>query len=111
MAAGTLDRRITVRRLTEGAQNGFGEPVETWADYTTLWAGRKDVSDTEKVSAGQKDSALLSRFVVRSNSKTRTLTTQDMLSYDSADWSILGVKETADGRKQFIEITAAKDSD
>lgn len=111
MNAGSLDRRITIQRLTEGAQNGFGEPAETWADLTTVWASREDVRDSEKVAAGQRDTALMSRFVVRSSSVTRTVTAIDQLSYDGGVWNIQGVKETKDGRKRFIEITATRDSD
>lgn len=110
-AAGHLDRRITVQRLSEGLPNGFGEPVETWATLATVYASRADVSDGEKVNAGQRSTALLARFVIRSSVTARTITTLDRISYDSALWNILGVKQTGDGRDRFIEITAARDSD
>ena len=110
MAAGDLDRRIVIERLTEGAQNGFGEPAETWATLTTVWASRSDIKDAEKVSAGQRDTALMSRFVVRSSAATRSLTSIDRINYQGI-WNIHGVKETGQGRKRFIEITAARDSD
>lgn len=109
--AGALDRRITLQRLTEGAQDGFGHPAETWADLTTVSASRADVSDGERVSAGQRDSALMSRFVVRSSAVARTVTTLDRISYGGDTWSIKGVKETGDGRLRFIELTAVRDSD
>lgn len=110
-AIGELDRRITIQRLTEGAQNGFGEPVETWADLATVWAKRQDVSDDEKVAAGQRSSAIMTRFVIRSSTTAKTITAQDRLSYDGTLWNIHGVKETAEGRNRFLEITAASESD
>ena len=35
--AGRLDRRITIQRATTAA-DGYGTPVETWADVATVWA-------------------------------------------------------------------------
>ena len=109
--AGALDRRITLQRATEGAQDGFGQPATTWATLATVWASRADVSDGERVSAGQRDSALMARFVIRSSIAARSVTTQDRLTHEGATWQIKGVKETGDGRLRFIEITAVKDSD
>lgn len=110
-AIGELDRRITVQRLTQGVQNEFGEPVETWADYATVWAKRSDVSDAEKVTAGQREAALMSRFVIRSSTNAKTITAADRISYDGKLWNIHGVKETSEGRNRFLEITAAAESD
>ena len=110
-AIGELDRRITIQRVTEGAQNGFGEPVETWANLATVWARRQDVSDAEKVTAGQRASAIMTRFVIRSSTTAKTITAKDRLSYDGTLWNIHGVKETAEGRNRFLEITAATESD
>lgn len=109
--ASSLDRRIAVERATEGAANGFGEPSVTWSEIATLWAAREDVSDAEKVAAGQRDTARLSRFVVRSSADTRAITSADRLVHDGATWEIKGVKETRDGRQRFLEITAVTDSD
>ena len=111
MDVGKLDRRITIERLTSGSVNGFGEPSEAWATLATVWAKRSDVSDAEKVSAGQRSSALMSRFVIRSSTVTRTVTTLDRLNYESHIWNIHGVKETSEGRNHWIEITATRESD
>lgn len=111
MDAGNLDHRITIQRVTSGAVNGFGEAAETWADLATLWASRKDVSDGEKIRAGQQASALSARFVIRSSTLGKTINTKDRISHGGAIWNIQGVKETDDGRNRFIEITAARESD
>ena len=103
-----LDRRIAIERATTGASNAFNEPSETWAELCSEWAAKKDVSDNEKVTAGQEYSALMSRFVVRSNANTRTVTTEDRISYDGI-WDVRGVKEL--DRNRFIEITAQRRSD
>lgn len=110
IGAGNLDRKITIQRATT-VPNEFNEPVETWADFVTVWAMRRDVSDGEKFAAGQVGSSLRSRFTIRSSSETRTITPADRLAHDSAIWSIHGVKEANEGRRRFIEITAVKDAD
>ena len=108
--AGELDQRITIERQPTGTDDVGGE-TNDWSVLTTVWAKRTDVSDTEKVSANQVNAALMSRFVIRSSSTTRTVTAKDRLSHDGANWGITGVKETADGRRRFIEITAVRQSD
>ncbi len=107
---GDLDRRIVIERATV-TQNAFNEDVETWATYATLSAGRKDISDGEKLAGGQVGSSLSSRFVIRSSPKSKAIKPSDRLNYDGAVWSIFGIKETAEGRNRFLEITAARDLD
>lgn len=108
--AGELDRRITVQRSTS-TPDAFNEPIETWSDLTTVWARRQDVSDGERFAAGQVGSSLLTRFVVRSSSVSRSITPVDRILHDGTIWNILGAKETADGRNRFIEITAVRSAD
>lgn len=110
ITAGQLDRKVTIQRFTS-VPNEFNEPVETWADFFTCRAMRRDVSDGEKFAAGQVGSSLRSRFTVRSSSETRTVTPTDRLVHEGDTWSIHGVKEANEGRHKFIEITAVKDAD
>lgn len=110
VGAGKLDRRITIERFTP-TRNEFNEPVETWATLATVWAQRKDSSDvvkTELLGAEQMGAYLLTHFVVRSSSVTKTVTPVDRINYDGHTWNIKGTKETAEGRNRFIEITAVR---
>lgn len=108
--SGDLNRTVTIRRKTV-THNALNEEVETWADFFTCKARRRDFSDGEAIAAQQFGSFLRSRFVVRSSSETRTLTPVDELAHDGETWSIHGVKELNEGQFRFIEITAAKDND
>lgn len=110
ITAGKLDRKITIQRYTS-VPNEFNEPIETWADFITRRAMRRDVSDSEKFAAGQIGSILNTRFVIRSSVDARTITTKDRIIHEGSTFNILGVKEANEGRHRFIEITAAKDSD
>lgn len=105
MQAGALDRRMTFQRSTSVPDGGGGYTV-TWEDLATVSAARIDVSDSEKYAAGRLVSAKLSRFTVRSSSVTRAVTAADRISHESITWNIDGIKDTRDGRKSFLEITA-----
>lgn len=108
---GELDRRITIERAGETGRNPLNEIVEDWAPLTTIWSRREDASDGERMTAGQVGAFLISRFVVRSSSVTKTVTASDRISYDGAVWNITGIKETRDGRNQYLEITASREAD
>ncbi len=110
ISAGRLDRTIKIQRATT-TSGPFNEPIETWTDYFTCRAMRRDVSDGEKFASGQVGSSLRSRFTVRSSSETRSVTPVDRIIHDGGTWSIQGVKEADEGRRRFIEITAVRDAD
>lgn len=105
-----LDRTVTIQRSTS-TSNDFNEPVETWADLTTERARRRDVSDGERLAAGQIGSHVMARFTIRSSSETRDAKPSDRLVHEGATWSIQGIKEADEGRHRFLEITAVKDTD
>lgn len=102
IGAGSLDRRITLRRKTV-TNTGLGM-IEAWADLGKVWASRKDISDGEKAAAGTMQSTVAARFVVRSSEMTRGLTPKDKLIEGGRTFEITGIKEL--GRRDFLEITA-----
>lgn len=100
-----LDRRITIERATTTA-NALNEPVQTWAPYGVFSAGRSDVSDGEKAASDQVGAFRVSRFVLRCSPDTLGIRPTDRIVYNGL-WNIHGIKETADGRNRFLEITAS----
>lgn len=110
MKAGDLDRRIIVQRV-EVTYNALNEGIETWSKLAALSASREDVSDGEKLAAGQLGSFVRSRFVVRHTPTSATITPVDRIVHEGGIWSIHGVKEAKGGRRRFIEITAVRDAD
>ncbi|MEW7009493.1 phage head closure protein [Lentilitoribacter sp. EG35] len=110
--AGKLDRRIIIERNTGSGVNEFNEPDDNWEKFTTVSAERKDVSDSEKISAGQVNATRMSRFVIRSSQKSRTIDAKDRINYDGTLWDIKGKpKETLHGRSRYLEITAIAQAD
>lgn len=108
--AGELDRQVTFER-SSSVPNSLNEPVLTWSAFLIVSAQRRDVSDGEKLAAGQVGAMLRSRFVIRSSERTRTILPADRIAYDGGVWNIEGIKETSQGRRRFIEVTAARDAD
>lgn len=103
------DRLISIERMTAGVANAFNEPTEAWVEICKAWASRKDISDRDKSSAGMMFSARVARFVVLSNTDTRSVTTEDRINGEGGIWRILGVKEI--DRNRRVEITAEMRSD
>lgn len=106
-------RNILVRfdRFDRSNRDALNAIVPIWVALGTSWAGRTDISDAEKTAASNRHSVLMARFVVKSNSITRTLTGADrlveVLPGGERIWDIAGVKNAGTGRRPDIEITAS----
>lgn len=108
MDAGKLDRRITLQRFFT-TYDEWNQPTEGWTDLGQRWASKEDVSDGEKVRAAQVGASVSTRFQVRWDSVTSTITAADRLVYDGVEHEIQGVKEI--GRREGLEITASRSGD
>ncbi|WP_435988537.1 phage head completion protein [Sulfitobacter sp. SH24] len=98
-----LDRRIQLRRSREN-DDGFSK-VYVFEDHgPELWAGKVDVSDGEKMRAGEVSATITRRFVVPSMELTRGLTPKDQLVFEGVEYAIYGIKEI--GTRWRLEITA-----
>lgn len=105
-----LDRLVQFQRFTEH-DDGYGV-VEIWADHGgKIRAARRDVSDSEKATAGWTEATIVARFTIRSSEFSRDLTPKDRLTHDGLTWEIQGIKEAWLGRFRFLEITARARTD
>lgn len=109
MDAGKLDRRITLQRYGV-TYDEWNQPTEGWADLGKRWASKEDVSDGEKIRAGQVGASISTRFRVRYDGLTSTITAADRLVCEGIEYAIAGTKE-GDGRRREIEITASRPND
>lgn len=103
MIAGKLDRRVTLRRASS-TQSGFNTPVPVWADLATVWASKTDLSDAERVRAGQESAIMITRFQVRYALRISDLDPRDQLICEGRKYQIVAVKQI--GRRVGLEITA-----
>jgi len=108
MRAGPLDRRITIERYGI-TYNDDNEPVEAWGEIGKRWASKKDVSDGEKIRAAEVGATVTTRFQVRWDSLTMTLTAADRIVCEGKTYDIAGTKEL--GRREGIEISASRPND
>ncbi len=109
MNASKLDRRIKIMRPTF-TDDGFGGRVPTYHLHGTIWAHRSDVKDSEKFQSGRMSSEIVARFTVRSSAFSRDINPVDRIHHAGLDWNITGTKESADGRLNFIELTATAEN-
>lgn len=62
--SGELNRRVTLQQRSS-AQDSFGEPVASWTDVMTLWAGIQPLSGRELELAQKLASEVTHRITVR----------------------------------------------
>jgi len=105
MSASKLDRRITITRAGF-FDDGFGNVQGDFEPIGTIWAHRSDVKDGEKVLAGSVTSELMTRFTVRSSAFSRAITAADRIQHAGLNFNITGIKESAEGRLNFLELSA-----
>jgi head-tail adaptor len=111
MNASKLDRKITILR-SELIDDGFGTVQGPFVALgSPIWAHRHDITDGEKWRAAEVAASVTTRFTVRSSAYSRGIKPQDRIRHDGLDFNIVGIKESADGRLQFIELTASARTD
>jgi len=108
---GQLDRRVRFDRCETSQDRTGGETSQGAVPICTVWARRRDVADGEQFAGGELSGFVRARFVVFSSEKTRSVTTKDLIWHDNQYWEIKGRKETADGRRNFLEFTAVVRTD
>ena len=112
MASGELDRRIRVEKSQTVRDEMGGEGEGAWGTHCTIWAKRSDSSDGEAFKAGEIAATRVTRWKVRSSSATRAITPAGFRIHADGDfYEITGIKETRDGRNNYLEITSVVRND
>ena len=104
MDASNLDRRVTFQREVR-VPDGAGGSAVTYEDLGTVWAGRADMSDGERVNSQKIETFLASRFVVRNTAFTKGIRAADRILHDGQTLEITGIKEAKGPRGQFLEFS------
>ncbi|AGW94602.1 hypothetical protein N234_31640 [Ralstonia pickettii DTP0602] len=60
----TYPNRVTIQRRATG-QDEIGQPVETWADVSTVWANIRHTSGMEAIKAGADVSIVRASIRIR----------------------------------------------
>lgn len=104
---GELDRRVAILR-GGSVDDGTATVTGPLAEIGRRWAKRTDVSDGERIRAGQQGQSLTARFVMHSDSLTKSIAGKDVLVMVKTGerFEVVGNKEYA-GRWAAREISAA----
>jgi SPP1 family predicted phage head-tail adaptor len=106
--ANKLDRRIIIQRATS-VSDEFGAAIETWTNYLETWCSKTDVSDGERWRASEVQATITTRFLIRYNMYSSTVTPIDRILFEGLIYEISHVKEI--DRRKAIEITASTRGD
>lgn len=108
IAAGSLDRRITLQRFTE-TRDEYNEPVKTWATLATRAASYEPLSDGERFRASETAANASARFVIRHSAAVADVNPKDRVLFNGDPLEIVHVKEI--GRREGLEITTGARAD
>jgi SPP1 family predicted phage head-tail adaptor len=100
IAAGKLDRQITIKIVTVGGDD-FSAPTETLSDLATVWAEKRDLRGREFYQANAENAEIETVFRIRWRSDVSPL---NRIAYAGRDYDIVSVAEI--GRREGLEIMA-----
>ena len=100
MRAGILRHRVALHSLT-GAQDDYGEPIETWAAYATVWARVSPLQGKELINAQQVLAECTHDVEIRYNSN---VTAADRVIHKSRTLEIMSIIDPDERNKNLILI-------
>lgn len=104
--AGLLREKIRIERAT-ATQNGFGEPVTTWATHATVRAQVEPLEGREVFDADHQMTRTPVVFRIRYSSDVSDVAETDRIVWKSKTHDIESVAEL-EGRRKLLEITGVK---
>lgn len=107
MRAGPLRERVTIQQATV-TQDVTGDPVETWANYITRWAQVDPINGTEKWATTERLAEVSHRFRMRYDSKTKAITPEMRVSWQSRVFDIKSVTNTGTRDTEIIVLAVEK---
>jgi head-tail adaptor len=108
--AGTLDRRLQFRAATT-IDDGLAV-TETWANTGPVYPCRVAQFRADEAQAGGQVQAKQStRFTVRYDAFTSTITPLNRIVYEGDEYDIVARQEAANTRRAYLEFVAAARAD
>lgn len=100
MQPGTLDRRVTIQQSTS-TQDAYGQPIESWSTFVTVWAKKMDVRARERFTSDTELATRTSTFRIYwldgVDEKMR------IVDEDSTVYDIQGI--AGNKRQNWLELT------
>ncbi|MEI7584610.1 phage head closure protein [Runella sp.] len=89
MQAGTMDVLVSLQRYTETTDTNTGEKLQTWTEYATAWAERKESENgSEQVNADRREHKQVVYYTIRYNSD---ITVKDRIVSDGLNFNIVNI--------------------
>jgi SPP1 family predicted phage head-tail adaptor len=107
-AAGKLDRRITLQRITGTVDDGYTS-TPGWAALAKVWAQYLPGTGQERSEQAERAATIVETFRIRWSSDVADLTPADRLVFQDRTYDIKSAVEL--GRREMIEIKAVARSD
>ena len=105
MMAGKLDRRVEIYRAAAGSDDGYTVLPGAMTHIATRWSRVLHQTGREAIEAAGKDGMQATRFHMRWDSLTSTLTELDELEHDGKRYAIVAPPNEL-GRREGVELTA-----
>ena len=101
MEIGKLNKRINIQEYNT-IENGMGDSVSNWVDFTTVWANVTNLSGREYFSAMQVRAENTVKFTIRYN---KNINETMRIIFEGNNYNINFIDNIKYGNK-FIEIKA-----
>jgi SPP1 family predicted phage head-tail adaptor len=108
IAAGKLDRRITLLGITGAVDDGYTS-TPGWATMATVWAQYLPGAGQERTEQAERSATIVETFRIRWSSDVADLTPSDRLVFQDRTYDIKSAVEL--GRREAIEIKAVARAD
>lgn len=103
MKAGSLDQRIEIERLMEGADE-LGQPYANWLPIVTTWAAVEPLVGREYLAAA----ALVTEITARVRMRYRPgITTADRINHNGKVYGITSVADVHSSRRELVLMCKA----
>jgi SPP1 family predicted phage head-tail adaptor len=101
MLAGKMNRQITIQTKSV-TYSSFHEPIETWADYKTIWAEVITTGGTEFYAAQKLDAQTSCLFRIR---YVTWLTNLMRIKFGTRYFDILSINDV-NGKRVEMQVSA-----
>lgn len=100
VAAGTLDRRLIIRKAAFTRDAATNEEIPTWATLRQVWGTKIAKGESETIEAGALGANRVVTFRVR---YMADVTERDRINCEGLEYDIRGIREV--GRREGLELT------
>ena len=99
MRIGPLRKQISLQSKGTTADS-YGQPTETFTEYTVVWGGINPISGTEIMNAQQQSGEITHKVIIRHNT---SISITDRAIFESRTFEILFVRNVQE-RNHFQEL-------